>query len=348
MANALAAIAAARLAGIDDAVSRLALASFAGIGRRFDRIGSVRGIDVVDDFAHNPDKIRATLAGSAWGRRRLLVFQPHGYGPTRFLLNDLIASFANGMVAEDLLFVSAIYYAGGTATKDVSGADIARGVTAGGKQARFLPTRTEILEALIREACSGDLVIVMGARDDTLTEFCGEILLRLRAGGPHRGAEREMDCFRLFEDDDPPRCLLPARLRADEVDTRRDGMARRSRRHPRRPRASRPAGGPRIRQRTSAPAGVVQREVDRGGSGQDEGEPRRARPWKRPPGTEGRPAPGAPSSCADGAGVLDHIRSPRRSPAPTHPVRRSSTRRGSRRSRRSPRRASSACRSCTC
>jgi UDP-N-acetylmuramate--alanine ligase len=179
VANALAAIAAARLAGIDDAVSCDALSSFAGIARRFDRIGSAGGIDVIDDFAHNPDKIRATLAGSAWGRRRLLVFQPHGYGPTRFLLNDLIASLAKGMVAEDILFVSEIYYAGGTATKDVSGADIARGVTASGRRARFLPTRAEILDALAGEARPGDLVIVMGARDDTLTDFCGEILRRL-------------------------------------------------------------------------------------------------------------------------------------------------------------------------
>ncbi len=176
VANALAAIAAARLAGIDDAASRLALESFAGIGRRFDRIGSVRGIDVIDDFAHNPDKIRATLAGSAWGRRRLLVFQPHGYGPTRFLMDELITAFVDGMTAEDLLFVPEIYYAGGTATKDVSGADIVRGVTAGGRQASFLPTRPEILETLTAEARPGDLIIVMGARDDTLTDFCKEVL----------------------------------------------------------------------------------------------------------------------------------------------------------------------------
>lgn len=180
VANALAAIAAARLAGIDDETTRHALATFAGIGRRFDHIGSAGGVDVVDDFAHNPDKIRATLAGSAWGRRRLLVFQPHGYGPTRFLLPELIAAFATGMSADDILFVPEIYYAGGTATKDVSGADIARGVTAAGRDARFLPTRAEILDALSEEAHAGDLVIVMGARDDTLTGFCEEILQRQR------------------------------------------------------------------------------------------------------------------------------------------------------------------------
>ncbi len=80
------------------------------------------------------------------------------------------------MAAEDILFVSEIYYAGGTATKDVSGADIVSGVTARGRRARFLPTRAEILDALISEAGPGDLVIVMGARDDTLTDFCEEIV----------------------------------------------------------------------------------------------------------------------------------------------------------------------------
>lgn len=180
VANALAAIAAARLMGIDDEVARDALARFAGIGRRFDRIGAARGIDVVDDFAHNPEKIRATLAASSWGRRRLLVYQPHGFGPTRFLLDELIAAFADAMAPQDRLFVSEIYYAGGTATKDVSGADIADGVAARSRQARFVPTRAEIMERLLDEARAGDLIIVMGARDDTLTEFCEEILRGLR------------------------------------------------------------------------------------------------------------------------------------------------------------------------
>jgi UDP-N-acetylmuramate--alanine ligase len=178
--NALAAIAVARLAGIDDAVSRAALSEFAGIGRRFDPVGSAGGVDVIDDFAHNPDKIRATLAMSAWGRPRLIVFQPHGYGPTRFLLHDLIDAFAEAMTADDILFLPEIYYAGGTATKDVSSADIARGVAAAGRQARFLPTRPEILDAIAAHARPGDLVIVMGARDDSLTDFCGEILRRIQ------------------------------------------------------------------------------------------------------------------------------------------------------------------------
>ncbi len=181
VANALAAIAVARAMEIEDRVSRDALARFGGIGRRFDLVGSAGGIDVIDDFAHNPDKIRATLAGSDWGRRRLLVFQPHGFGPTRFLLDELIAALAEGMRQQDRLFVSEIYYAGGTATKDVSGVDIARGVAGRGRQARFLPTRPEILESILQEARAGDLIIVMGARDDTLTDFCEEILRRIPA-----------------------------------------------------------------------------------------------------------------------------------------------------------------------
>ncbi|MFN2370179.1 MAG: glutamate ligase domain-containing protein, partial [Candidatus Krumholzibacteriia bacterium] len=99
--NAAAAVAAARAAGAGDEAAAAALAGFAGVARRFASLGSAGGVEVIDDFAHNPDKIAAALA-AAHGRlgghgRVLAVFQPHGFGPTRFLRDALIAACADAL-----------------------------------------------------------------------------------------------------------------------------------------------------------------------------------------------------------------------------------------------------------
>jgi UDP-N-acetylmuramate--alanine ligase len=140
-------------------------------------VGHAGGVEVIDDFAHNPDKIAAALAAAHLREKRLLVvFQPHGYGPTRFLRDDLIAAFAAGLAERDILWLPEIYYAGGSVTRDISSADIAAGVTARGRDARFVPDRPEIAAQVVTGARSGDLVMVMGARDPSLTDFCGDIL----------------------------------------------------------------------------------------------------------------------------------------------------------------------------
>lgn len=178
--NALAATAACRAAGVEDGAIAGALAEFTGIRRRFDIVGEANGVTVIDDFAHNPDKIRATLEASNVGRPRRLVYQPHGYGPTRFLKDELIASFVEGMKDDDVLYMTEIYYAGGTAEKTISGADLVEGIKAGGRNAVFQPDRGAIARDIAAKSRPGDLAIVMGARDDTLTDFCGEILAALR------------------------------------------------------------------------------------------------------------------------------------------------------------------------
>jgi len=176
--NATAAIAVCRQAGLEVADMAAPLADFAGIGRRFQKIGAAAGCEVIDDFAHNPDKIAAALTAA---RRRttgrvLAVFQPHGYGPTRFLRRALVDTFAASLDPGDLLWLPEIYFAGGTVTRDISSSDLVAEILARGREARFLPRREDIPRAIADEARPGDVIIVMGARDPSLTGFCRDIL----------------------------------------------------------------------------------------------------------------------------------------------------------------------------
>ena len=179
--NALAAISACMAVGIalPDAVD--ALADFEGLRRRFEIIGSARGIEVIDDFAHNPDKIRATLrTARTYGVDRLLLFfQPHGYGPLRTMKDELIATFAHEMAAGDVLIMPDPVYYGGTTRREVGSADIVAGVADHGRFAEYVAKRADCVERLAALARSGDRILVMGARDDTLTLFAEEILARL-------------------------------------------------------------------------------------------------------------------------------------------------------------------------
>jgi UDP-N-acetylmuramate--alanine ligase len=157
------------------------LARYTGVARRFQKIGTAGGIEIIDDFAHNPDKISAALATArARGQRVLAVFQPHGYGPTRFLRDALIDSLAAGLRPTDRLWMPEIYYAGGTVQRDISAAELCAAIRSRGVPAEFTPRRADIVTPLMAAARPGDVILVMGARDPSLTEFCQEILTRLQ------------------------------------------------------------------------------------------------------------------------------------------------------------------------
>ncbi|HEX9965429.1 MAG TPA: Mur ligase family protein [Allosphingosinicella sp.] len=176
-ANALAALAAARAAGVPLAAAAEALSGFAGLRRRFDIVGSRGGITVIDDFGHNPDKIAATLATChAFPGRLLLFFQPHGYGPLRTMRRELAAAFAGGMGAEDVLILCDPVYFGGTVERIVTSAEIVADVEAAGRIAEHIPDRAAAGRRLAALARPGDRILVMGARDDTLSQFAAEIL----------------------------------------------------------------------------------------------------------------------------------------------------------------------------
>ena len=113
--NALAAIAAARQLGIAVPDAADALARFEGLRRRLETVGEGGGVTIIDDFAHNPDKIDATLATLRSQPGRLLImFQPHGYGPISKMGDELAESFAGGMAEGDRLYLPDPVYQGGT------------------------------------------------------------------------------------------------------------------------------------------------------------------------------------------------------------------------------------------
>ena len=182
VANALAAIAACRVlgAGLEDMVGPLA--DFAGIGRRFQTVGKARGVEVIDDFAHNGEKIAAAIRTAKLRAQRVLaIYQPHGYGPTRFLRRDFVATFSRELRPDDRLFMLEVFYAGGTATRDFSSADIVAEIAALGTNAEFAPSRDWLVGRVAQEVRPGDLVLVMGARDPSLSELARAILARIES-----------------------------------------------------------------------------------------------------------------------------------------------------------------------
>lgn len=180
VSNALAAIAVCTLLQIPLRQVSDALAHFHGIKRRLELIGTARGIPVYDDFSHNGAKIAAALTSlKAHAQRVIAVFQPHGYAPTRLMKDDFIEAFSSALSPGDLLFIPDIYDAGGTANRSISSRDLVEGIKARGIDASYVPARDEIKARIIKTARSGDAVVVMGARDATLSQFCEEILKAL-------------------------------------------------------------------------------------------------------------------------------------------------------------------------
>jgi UDP-N-acetylmuramate--alanine ligase len=181
VSNALAALAAARVVGVPLKDAAAALGRFKGVRRRLETVGTAGGVTVIDDFAHNPDKIAATLSTlHDFPGRLLLVFQPQGYGPLRLLRTEFIATFAKELARDDVLVMPEPVYFGGTTDKSVSSIDIVTGVTARGRHAESFVTREECGARLLALAKPGDRIVVMGARDDTLTEFARGLLERLQ------------------------------------------------------------------------------------------------------------------------------------------------------------------------
>jgi UDP-N-acetylmuramate--alanine ligase len=180
VSNALAAIGAAEACGVSLADAVEALSSFAGVRRRLEVVGTANGVTVIDDFAHNPDKIAATLETlHAFPGRLLVMFQPHGYGPLRLMKDAFIAGFVDKLAPNDVLLMPAPVYYGGTTDMSVGSADIADAVAARGRRAEALPDRAACGDRLVALARPGDRIVVMGARDDTLSQFAAEVLARI-------------------------------------------------------------------------------------------------------------------------------------------------------------------------
>jgi UDP-N-acetylmuramate--alanine ligase len=182
VANALAALSAARAYGLPLKEAADALRGFSGTKRRLEVVGKTNSITVIDDFGHNPDKITATLKTlHAFPGRLLIMFQPHGFAPLKLMRDEFIDCFARNMAEDDVLIMPDPVYYGGTVDRAVGSEQIVAGVRARGLQAMAFAERGACGDKLIELAEPGDRIVVMGARDDTLSVFAAELLQRVGA-----------------------------------------------------------------------------------------------------------------------------------------------------------------------
>ena len=161
--NALAAIATAKALGIPDAAIAEGLLHFTGTDRRFEKKGELNGITIIDDYAHHPQEIAATLkAAHNYPHKKLwCVFQPHTYTRTKAFLDE----FAEALSAADAVVLADIYAARETDTLGISSADIASRIEKLGTEVHYFPTFEEIEAFLLKNCSTGDLLITMGAGD---------------------------------------------------------------------------------------------------------------------------------------------------------------------------------------
>lgn len=184
MANALAALGAASACGVDLEEAAKHLETFTGIRRRLEVVGTANDITVIDDFAHNPEKVSATLETMhAFPGRLLVMFQPHGYGPLRLMRESFVDCFARGLRDDDVLLMPEPVYFGGTVDRSVGSKEIVEDIVRRGRKAFALADRNACGEELVQLARSGDRILVMGARDDSLSQFAQDLLRRLERTG---------------------------------------------------------------------------------------------------------------------------------------------------------------------
>lgn len=180
MENALACIAVARLLDIKLEDCAKALATYPGIYRRHQLLGRVNGITVIDDYAHNPAKIAASINACKPVAAKLIAwFQPHGYAPTRFIRAELVEEIAKTLRPGDEIWMSEIYYAGGTTTKDISAGDIINDLAALGVNAYFVEDRRVLLTQMNNHFTDDCVLLLMGARDPSLEHFGKDLLQQL-------------------------------------------------------------------------------------------------------------------------------------------------------------------------
>lgn len=180
MENAVAATAAASLAGVSLNEAAVALQQYAGIYRRAQVLGQKQGIWVVDDFAHNPVKCAAAIRACQPVSDKVVAwFQPHGYTPTKFLRREFVQEIAHALRPQDEIWMSEIFYAGGTATKDISAQDLITDIKALGKQAYFVEDRNHFLDEARPHLTPGATLLLMGARDPSLEQFGKDLYQQL-------------------------------------------------------------------------------------------------------------------------------------------------------------------------
>ncbi len=172
MENALAAIAVASQIGVDLKTCAEALEKYEGIYRRHQVYGNKKGVWVIDDYAHNPAKCAASIqACQAIAPKVIAWLQPHGYVPTKFLRKDFVIEIGVSLRPQDEIWMSEIFYAGGTTTKDISSGDLINDLKDKGANAFFVEDRNNLVTAVRPHLTENCVLLLMGARDPSLESF---------------------------------------------------------------------------------------------------------------------------------------------------------------------------------
>ena len=149
--------------GIDVAAAAEALSTFRGVRRRYEVTAHINGITVVDDYAHHPTEVAATIAAAREGASGdvIAVFQPHRYTRTA----DLAPLFGQPLAGASRVFVTDVYAAGEEPIIGVSGRIVAESVEAAGGKASYVPKVTDVTDRVVAIARPGDIVLLLGAGD---------------------------------------------------------------------------------------------------------------------------------------------------------------------------------------
>jgi len=176
MENVLAAVTVANKLGVSLEICSKAIAKYKGIYRRNQVLGKKNNIWLIDDYAHNPAKVAAAIIGvQPLAKKVIAWFQPHGYGPTRFLKNDFIESISKALRPQDEIWMSEIFYAGGTAVKDISANDLIQVIKITHPNAYFLEDRNYLVDTLRPHLTDDCVLLLMGARDPSLDAFAKSV-----------------------------------------------------------------------------------------------------------------------------------------------------------------------------
>lgn len=178
--NAVAAIAVAHQIGVDLEIAIKSLKQYEGIYRRHQILGEKNGIWVIDDYAHNPAKCAASIrACQPLAKKVVAWFQPHGYKPTKFLRADFVEEISQALRPQDEIWMSEIFYAGGTVEKDISANDLIEDIKKENKKAYFVENRADLMENIRPHLDENTVLLLMGARDPSLEDFCKSVFEEL-------------------------------------------------------------------------------------------------------------------------------------------------------------------------
>jgi len=176
MENATAAITVANQIGVSIETCADALKNYEGIYRRSQVYGNKNGVWLIDDYAHNPVKCAASIMACQPVATKVVAwFQPHGYAPTKFLRDDFVDEITKALRPTDEIWMSEIFYAGGTTTKDISSNDLINDLKAKAVTAFFVENRNDLVSSVRPHLTDNCVLLLMGARDPSLEQFAKQV-----------------------------------------------------------------------------------------------------------------------------------------------------------------------------